>query len=429
MTRLNQFFNELLLYSGQYALFYILMNFTYDGFHYFSNFGHTLLLVILILQTLFLIRFGDMPAFRFLGSLIAPLFYTILEIREGPEALLNTGHMFFWIFSFVTGSLQAIQIKTKSQQINLLLEFLVTTLNVLTFLFIYFYFDLKLYFAKQFTGKLITKSQYEHFLNIEHFFENLLEFLNDPAHIYIIMGGLILSTSLSIGRMKIIVLKDKINEIFGRYVDKDIRDKILTQPESSSERKEIAILFSDIRSFTSLSEHHDPDEITEMLNIYFSQWDQMVIKYNGIIDKYIGDAIMVLFGVQNKTEACDNAIKCALEMLDDLNELKKKLKIKGLPVFENIGVGINFGHVILGDIGSQQRKNYTAIGDNVNVAARLESLCKTLDSHLVVSQSTYEFLDKDLKERFEAHDSVALKGKSESMKVFAWKGKSISSDY
>lgn len=416
---ISKFFDELLLFSGQYALFYILMNFTYDRLAYFTNVGHSLLLLILVFQTVILVKFGDKPIYRFLGSLIAPLCYSILEMREGLTFLFNTGHVFFWIFSSITGLLQALQIKLLVQKLKLTLEFLITTINVTTFIFIYFYFDLKLFFSKQLTDGIISRSQYLEHINVSSVIEGLSDFLKDPAHIYIILGGLILSISLSIGRMRIIQLKDKVNDLFGRYVDKEIRDKILTTHGSNSERKEIAVLFSDIRSFTTISEHHHPDDITKMLNFYFSHWDQSVVKFNGVIDKYIGDAVMVLFGISNNSKSCNNAVACAIDLLKKMNRLKQELSQLNLPVIENIGIGINFGSVIIGDIGSLQRKNYTVIGDNVNIASRLESLCKEKKVPLIISESTYTHLNHSLKILFDPLDDTQLKGKSDKVKAFA----------
>ncbi|MFH2132939.1 MAG: hypothetical protein ABIK68_21350, partial [bacterium] len=166
MTPVGAFFNELLLFSGQYALFYILMNFTYDKLNYFANLGHTVLLLILFVQTSILVKFGKKPTYRFLGSLIAPLCYSIFEMREGLNFLLNTGHIFFWVFSIITGLLQAFEIKASTQKLKLVLEFLVTNINVITFVFIYFFFDLKLTFSKQLAAGVISESQYLEYLEV-----------------------------------------------------------------------------------------------------------------------------------------------------------------------------------------------------------------------------------------------------------------------
>lgn len=413
-----EFFNELLLYSGQYALFYIIFNFSDSGILYFTDIGHTLLLFILVVQTLILVKWGSKPLIRFLGSLIAPLVYTLIEIPEGLEFILNTGHVFFWVFSVLIGVLQAIYLISAKQKTRIFLEFIITSINVLIFMFVYFVFDVNIKYEEQYTQGLINQHQYLDSLEVTNVLNGLADFLDDPVHIYLIFAGLLLSASLAIGRVKLLKLKDKINELFGKYVDKDFRDRIVLNEEGKSEKKEVCILFSDIRSFTSISEKYPPDKITQMLNYYFSEWDKTVTENNGIIDKYIGDAIMVLFGINDSTGACDNAVRSAEVMLKRLDDIKGFLLQNDMPVFENIGIGINFGEIIVGDIGSSSRKNYTVIGDNVNIASRLEHLCKKYKTPLIISESTYKNLSDPLSENFKPLGKVMLRGKSEAFKVY-----------
>ena len=417
-----RFSDELLLYSGQYALFYILMNFSKESLNYFSNFGHTVLLLILIVQTIILAKYGHKNLVRFFGSLIAPLFYTMIELREGLAFVLNTGHIFFWIFSIITGSLQVFANKYSGGSPRKIAEALLTTTNVIIFLFLYFYFDLKLSYEEQYAAGTISREILEKHLEISFVMQDARSFLSDPTHIYIIGGGLILSLSLSIGRIKIITLKDRINELFGKYVDKDIRDKIIFRGSSRAEKRKICILFSDIRNFNRISENHQPEAITGMLNHYFTEWELAVSRNNGIIDKYIGDAIMVLFGVGNGQDACDNAVRCSMEMLEKLPEIKKELLARELPVIDNIGIGINYGEIIIGDIGSINRLNYTVIGDNVNIASRLESLCKQYDKKLIASESVYALLTPLLQSHFSLLDKTLVKGKTEKITIYGFNG-------
>ncbi len=413
------FLNELLLYSGQYALFYVLMNFSADGWDYFTNLGHSLLLLILIGQTIFLVGFGGKPLLRFLGSMIAPFCYTLIELREGMDFVLNSGHMFFWIFSSVTGVLQAWSISTKSQSAKRVVEFIITAVNVSIFLFVYYYFDLRLAYESRLSAKEITEEVFRNYLRITRTADGLRVFLQDPAHVYVILGGAVLGITLGVGRVKILMLKDRINALFGTYVDKDIRDRIIGENRGRSEKREICVLFSDIRDFTPLSETHSAAEITGMLNLYFTQWDKLVVKHGGVIDKFVGDAIMVLFGLKNRADACQSAVACATEMIDNLDTVKALLRQKQLPVIADIGIGINFGDAIIGDIGSEDRKNYTAIGDNVNVAARLESLCKQYKVPIAVSKDVHERIHGQLKERFVFLDLADLKGRTDKVEVYS----------
>ena len=417
-TFMQRFFDEILLNSGQYALFYILMNFSSDGFRYFANFGHSVLLLLLVGQTAFLAQKGRYPLARFLGSLIVPASYTIIELPEGIDFVLNMGHMFFWIFSIITGSLQVVALKTQKSAFKAAPEFSLTFINIFIFVFIYFYFDLILGYRDQLAAGLISETAYRESLAIDRFAHGFREFLADPAHIYVILGGVLLGTSISVGRWKIIVLKDKINELFGTYVDRGVRDRIMTEDRKPSERKRMCVLFSDIRSFTSKSEANLPEQVTEMLNRYFTTWDDVVTRHKGIIDKFIGDAVMVIFDEREDTDACNDAVQGAIEMLQRLPDLDAELRASGLPAVEAIGVGIHLGDVVVGDIGSDRRKNYTVIGDSVNIASRLEGLSKKTSAKIVVSSEVYEALSSDLRVRFRSLGTAQLRGKSESLGVY-----------
>ncbi|MBI5848658.1 MAG: adenylate/guanylate cyclase domain-containing protein [Nitrospirae bacterium] len=415
----SRFTDELILYSGQYALFYILMNFSMDFLNYFRNFGHTMLLLILFVQTTILARYGSRGRVRFFGSLIAPLIYTLVEIREGSSFIFNTGHIFFWVFSIITGALQAVAAQYPGGSRKKIIEALITTTNVIIFIFLYFYFDLKLSAEKQYAAGNIGYEAMRERLDVFHLLEGFRAFLSDPAHIYIIFGGLILSLSLSIGRIRIITLKERINELFGRYVDNNFRDEILRRPSNKSSRKKLCILFADIRGFTGISETYEPEAVTEMLNLYFTAWEQTATAQSGIIDKYIGDAIMVIFGVKSLKDPCGLAVASATEMLRRLPEIQQALKERELPVIKDIGIGIHYGDIIIGDIGSRNRLNYTVIGDNVNIAARIESLCKKYTRQLIVSESVFESLGAEQQVLFDFLDKTALKGKKGEIAVYS----------
>ncbi len=417
---LKDFGNELLLNSGQFALFYILMNFSSSGAQYFQDTGHTVLLFILIIQTSLLVLFGRNPLPRFFLSLIAPGFYTLIEIPEGLAFVFNMGHMFFWFSSIITGLTQALLIKSENTRRQAPLEFLLTGTNVASFLIVYFYFDVQLTLDEKLTNSLINMDDYYSLLQINAFPSSFADFISDPAHIFVIIGGAILALGISIGRIRILQLSERIHALFGRYVDKNVRDRILARKEDTvSESREAAILFSDIRDFTTLSENSSPEEITEMLNEYFTWWDSEVERYGGIIDKYIGDAVMVIFGLDSVESACSQAVNCAISMYSSLEKLKARLKSQDLPVIQDIGIGINFGKVIIGDIGSKNRRNFTVIGDTVNVASRLETLTKKVQTPIVVSSYVMEQLDPADRELFIPRGEVLLKGRRGPTAVFS----------
>ena len=213
-------------------------------------------------------------------------------------------------------------------------------------------------------------------------------------------------------------LKIKLTNEFGKYVSPSVMDKILDgeiSPESSLSRKKVAVLFSDIRSFTNRSEHENPENIAILLNKYFEEMINIVHKNNGTVDKFIGDGLMVFFGAPNELDnPAQNAIDSAMEMIDSVKKINIALERESIEAIR-IGIGIHCGDAVIGHIGSKDRYEYTAIGDVVNLAARLESKTKELGYEIVCSSSIKNDL-KDFK-KLEYIGDTPIKGRTNE-KVF-----------
>jgi class 3 adenylate cyclase/HAMP domain-containing protein len=213
--------------------------------------------------------------------------------------------------------------------------------------------------------------------------------------------------------------EQRIRQIFQKYVPKDLIDKFFASPESMlvGENRELAILFSDIRSFTTISESLAPDDLVNSLNRYFSSQVDILMNQNGMVDKYIGDAIMAIWGAPVKHD--DDALQSVLsglDMIDALRGFNENQQKLGKPEF-HIGVGINLGLVTVGNIGSEKKMDYTVIGDSVNLASRLEGLTKTYHESLLISESLYMLVKGKVPARL--LDTVAVKGKTRGIKIFA----------
>jgi adenylate cyclase len=158
-------------------------------------------------------------------------------------------------------------------------------------------------------------------------------------------------------------------------------------PGVSGQLAEVCVLFSDVRDFTTLSEKMPPAVVTTVLQRYFDRMVHAVHRFDGTVDKFIGDGMMILFGAPLKLkDPCGDAVKCALAMMEELDKLNIEFAREGLPTL-TIGIGINFGTVTVGNIGSSERHNYSAIGDAVNVAARVEGLTKELGRKIVITEN------------------------------------------
>jgi adenylate cyclase len=205
-----------------------------------------------------------------------------------------------------------------------------------------------------------------------------------------------------------------------RFFSPDVIKEILqTRTDSSlaGSRRRVTVLFSDIRGFTSLSEKLTPEEVVEMLRDYLTTMTEIVFKYGGTVDKYIGDAIMALYGAPfDQPNHAEQAVRTALEFQEQVKFLSERWEAKCGARLRN-GVGINTGEAVVGTIGSRQRLEYTAIGDTVNLASRLESLTKEFLAPTIVSQNTYE----EVKHLFYARylGEVKVKGKEIPVKIYA----------
>jgi len=210
-----------------------------------------------------------------------------------------------------------------------------------------------------------------------------------------------------------------ITSVFGKYVSPVVIENLIKNPDKlnlGGKKRNITIFFSDIRGFTSISEKLAPEELVHLLNEYLTEMTSIILKNQGLVDKYMGDAIMAFWGAPlDQPNHAELACQSSLEMIDKLKELQKKWKKEGIPSFD-IGIGLNSGEAVVGNMGSSKRFDYTAMGDNVNLASRLEGLNKTYGTNIIISENTY----KVVKDKFKTRklDLVTVKGKKKSITIY-----------
>ncbi|WP_345993423.1 adenylate/guanylate cyclase domain-containing protein [Sulfurimonas sp. HSL-1716] len=210
-----------------------------------------------------------------------------------------------------------------------------------------------------------------------------------------------------------------IRNAFSSYLSADLLDKLIKNPEALSlggEKKELSILFSDIRGFTTISESMDPVSLIKLLNRYFTPMTDAVLQNGGMLDKYIGDAVMAFFNAPVDVPDHANAsCRAALQMIEELDKLNKELSLEGIDPIR-IGIGINTDEVVVGNMGSNTRFNYTVIGDGVNLASRVEGITKNYAVNILIT----EFTLKRLKEGFLTRviEPVKVKGKDEAVLLY-----------
>lgn len=213
------------------------------------------------------------------------------------------------------------------------------------------------------------------------------------------------------------VEKQAIKTIFGRYVSPQIMEKIIADKDTDylkTYKKNVTVLFTDLRGFTALSEDLDPQEVAAMLNDYFDAMTKIILAMKGTIDKFVGDEIMAIFGAPLYYDGHElMAVKAAYEMQRAFKKLEDKWKSEGKPVIK-MGIGINSGDVVIGNIGCSLRTDYTVIGDAVNIASRLCS--NALGGQILISEDTYAQTKRGIKAS--KLPPLAVKGKREKLVVY-----------
>ena len=218
--------------------------------------------------------------------------------------------------------------------------------------------------------------------------------------------------------------KRKMKRLFGQYVSRDVYAQLVSNPALArlgGQRRQMTVLFSDIRGFTTVSERGEPEEIVHTLNEYFTRMVDIVFTHKGTLDKFVGDMVMALFGAPiDDVNHAEHAVDAALEMIDELKRLNTQWTAQGRPALD-IGIGISTGPMIAGNIGSEAIMSYTVIGDSVNLGSRLESLNKSYATRIIISDATRAALpDRYI---FRPLGEVVVKGKAQPVAIFEVEGR------
>ncbi len=217
-------------------------------------------------------------------------------------------------------------------------------------------------------------------------------------------------------RLRLYEEKHMLRDTVSRYVSPEVAEEILKNPDLlqlGGRRQPVTVLFADIRNFTAMSETMAPEAVVEVLNDYFTEMVELVFRYRGTLDKFVGDALMAVFGVPVPLpHAATRAVECALAMQRHLAQMQAQ----GRTPIQGARIGINTGEAIVGNIGSDRRMDFTVVGDVVNVAARLQELAKELEADTLISEATYRELDK--KFNLVPEKAVVLRGRKEATAIY-----------
>jgi adenylate cyclase len=221
--------------------------------------------------------------------------------------------------------------------------------------------------------------------------------------------------------------RDRVKEIFGRYVTTQISEEVLKGGVSlGGQLRRVTILLSDIRNFTTMSERMAPEEVVSFLNDYFSEMVDAVFEHGGVLDKFIGDGMLAVFGsLDEAPDHARRAVRAALRMKVLLAKLNGERAVAGrLPI--NIGIGIHTDEVIVGNIGSRRRLEYTVIGDGVNTCSRVEALNKEFGTTILITEGTHAEVGDEFACRL--MPETALRGKAKALRVYEVVSRKVAED-
>jgi len=247
-----------------------------------------------------------------------------------------------------------------------------------------------------------------------------------PDHLWgvaeIILSGFIMGTiALLLRKMiesaiAVASEKTKLQDIFGRFVSKDVADQIVSKDlKMGGDNVNASVLFLDIRNFTHRSSTMTPEDAVAFLNQLFNFTVAEVEKAGGMVNKFLGDGFMAVFGAPlSLPNSCNSAVICAIGIFEKL----QLFNVSRTGEIVKLGIGINYGPMVAGVMGTDSRKEYTVIGDIVNTASRIESLNKEFGTSLLISQSVYDNLDANLKEQFESMPPAMVKGKDQPISIY-----------
>lgn len=246
--------------------------------------------------------------------------------------------------------------------------------------------------------------------------------------LFFVLNIAIISTIVFVLNIYLLVKRDEakakvaemsllLKKMFGRYLSTEVMNTLIENPsalELGGERRKVTIMMTDLRGFTALSERLEPEQVLQMLNTYFEIMVDLVLKYNGTINEFIGDALLVVFGApQEMEDRAQRAVACSIEMQNAMVEVNKRNRAEGLPEIE-MGIGLNETEVIVGNIGSSKRSKYAVVGSGVNLTSRIESY--TIGGQILVSESVWKEASEIL--RIDAQRDVFPKGAESSLRIY-----------
>jgi class 3 adenylate cyclase len=419
MKRFLRFFiEEFFLYSGQFTLFFVIMLFAMPRASEALNAESAWILALgMSMQIFLLVAFGRIPLLRFLFSFITPAVYSMLQYYAGEFDFFNMASFFLWGVAIYVGLFQALSLAVRSTAAKRFFETWLALGTTITFVFFYFYLDLQVTYSQRYFVGLVDLAEYNRALTLSNFVPAFTAFISSPQHSFIAFGGAFFGIILLTNKVQFLGLVKRIRIMFdntsAQSLPPDAKERA-----AKGERREVTILYADIWNFTGLVEKLDPAHQVEVLDTWYACWNTAAERHHAFVDQFVGDTAVIAFGMLGEKDHQERAVECALDFLGKLTVLQEELENRKLPPIRHVGVGIHTSTVTVGELGVKGARQVTLFGDAINIASRLDSLCREFRQELIVSQSTYESLPIEQQTLFEPLGEVLMRTSPQPVPVW-----------
>jgi class 3 adenylate cyclase len=415
---IKRFFDEFFLYSNQFFVFFILMLLITPARDALGPTSLVIVTLFLIVQILLLVGQGHKPILRILFSFITPAAYTFVRMITGGFLPFDMANSFIWGAALYVGLFQAIALSARGAWLKRAAETLLAAGVVLSFVFFYFYLDLRLSLARRLATGEIDSAQYNKALGLAGFGPSFLKFLETPQNLFLIFGVATFGIMLLASKVKVLSLRSRIAGLFGTArVDEKVSDPAAAAGQATT----VTVISSDIRDFTSLADRLSPERSVALLNRYYSVWAVAADRHGGRIAGTTGDSVVVVFGLLGEKDASERALACARDFMAELPGLRDDLHSASLPAPTDVSIGMHSGTIVAGDLGVQGSRRLGVFGDAVSTAARLDSLCREFKQDILLSQSVFRQLELESQARLVRIGEVLLRNSTQPVPVYGAK--------